>query len=113
MLLASPEMVGPDFVTLVDARTPMYAGTLAGGFELAPGPVVQVRPHFGGSTESVEAKPLKLAGAGPPLRLLSCDHFAPQKVTLAPICALWSPTAKAPLVRNANRKVFALADAER
>ncbi len=58
---------------------------MAGGLELLPGPVVQVMPHFGGSAESVTAKPLKLAGAVPPLSLLTFDHFAPQKVTLAPI----------------------------
>src|SRR6266849_7808697 len=113
MLLASPEIFEPDFVTLLDTRMPMYAGTAAGGFELFPGPVVQVMPHFGGSAERVAAKPLKLAGAAPPLRLLTFDHFAPQKVTLAPIWALWSPTTKAPLAGNANRRVLAPADAGR
>ena len=113
ILFASPEIFGPDFVTFVATSTPMYAGTVAGGFELFPGPVVQVMPHLGDSAESVAAKPLKLAGADPPLRWLSVDHCALQKVTLAPVCALWSPTTKAPLARNANRIVFALADAGR
>src|SRR5713226_1093467 len=113
MLLASPEIVEPDFTTLLDTSTPMYVGTVAGGFELAPGGVVQVMPHFGGSAEGAAAKPLKLAGAAPPLSLLTLDHFAPQKVTLAPICALWSPITKAPLARNANTTVFPLADAGR
>ena len=111
ILRTSPETVEPDFTTLVDTSIPIYDGKgKAGGSELFPGPVVQEIPQFGGSAVSVLAKPLKLSGAGPPLRLFSVGHCALQNVTLVPIAAFRSPMAKAPLARNAKTIVFALAD---
>ena len=42
------------------------------------------------------ANPLKPAGALPALSLLSLDHCEPQKVTVLPRAALWSPSTKDP-----------------
>ena len=111
ILRTSPETVEPDFTILVDTSIPIYEGKgKSGGSELFPGPVVQVIPQFGGSAVSVLAKPLKLGGAAPPLRLFSVVHCALQNVTLVPIGAFRSPMSKAPTARNAKIIVFALAD---
>ena len=81
---------------------PRYGGSTSGGWELFPGREVQAIPHFGGSEERVSAKPSKLSGADPPLKVLTTAHCAPQNVSSAPNRALWSPSTKQPLVRNAN-----------
>jgi hypothetical protein len=80
---AFPEIVAPDFTTELDTSTPMYAGTVTGGAELAPGAVVQVMPQAGGVAPRFAAKPLKASGAAPPLRTFLPDHSLPQKVTRA------------------------------
>jgi hypothetical protein len=103
-----PEIAGPDFVTEGVTRTAIKLGIVVGGLELPPGDVFQVIPHFG--DERVSAKPLKLAGASPPLKPFNFAHCAPQNSPLVPTAAFWSPRMKAPLVRNANEIVLALAE---
>ncbi|MFC0432091.1 hypothetical protein [Kutzneria buriramensis] len=67
-------MTGPDFVMWLDTRTAMYDGSVPA---------------------DVSLKPLKLAGADPPLRELAVHHhWVPQNVT-APV-ALRSPTTNEP-----------------
>jgi hypothetical protein len=75
MLGASPEIVDPDWVMLLETTTPMKGGIVSGGFELLPGLLVQVSPQAGGLVLTSEAKPLKLSGAGPPLSTLSRDQL--------------------------------------
>ena len=76
-----PEIVGPDFVIELATMTVMYVGTLLGGPELLPELLVHVPPQFGGFGLVEFAKPLKLAGAGPPLSEFRFAHCAPQNVT--------------------------------
>lgn len=92
-----PEIVGPDWLMELDAITAMNSGTERGGLELVPGSVVQVSPHRGVLLGVVLAKPVKLAGAGPPLSEFGCDHWAPQKVTGLPTVAFRSPITNDPL----------------
>src|SRR6266550_257774 len=87
----SPEIVAPDLLIEPDTMTAIYEGTLLGGSELLPGSVVQVPPQLGGVVLLWLAKPLKLAGALPPLKEFSFDHCAPQKVTELPTTAFRSP----------------------
>jgi hypothetical protein len=61
----SPLIIGPDFVIELETITVMSAGTLDGGPELLPGSLSHVPPQ--GGFEQL-AKPLKLAGASPPLK---------------------------------------------
>ena len=61
----SPLSIGPDFVIKLETITVMSAGTVSGGCELLPGSLCHVPPH-GGFAQL--AKPLKLAGAPPPLK---------------------------------------------
>src|SRR2546422_6148765 len=103
----SPEMVGPDLVTGLEAITAMKGGTLAGGPELFPGSVIQLPPQVGGAVLVWSANPLKARGAGPPLRELTFAHCAPQKVTVLPTAALRSPITKEPLLRKAKSVIFA------
>src|SRR3989442_1783973 len=97
-----PDMVEPDLVIELDAITAMKAGTVAGGPELFPGSVVHVPPQVGGAVLVVSAKPLKAAGAGPPLSELTFAHCAPQKVTALPTVASTLPITKEPLLRKAK-----------
>lgn len=60
-------MVGPDLVIELEAITAMNEGTVAGGFELFPGSVLQVPPQAGGVALVWSAKPLKAAGEDAPL----------------------------------------------
>lgn len=91
-----PAIVAPDWVIELEAITSMNCGTVAGGFELLPGPLVQRSPHLGGLLGTLVAKPLKLAGGDPEPRLFSDGHRAPQKVTLRPTVASWSPITNDP-----------------
>ncbi len=78
-----PEIVGPDLAAELVTITAMYLGSgPAGGGALLPGSVLQVAPQLG--VMGFAAYPLKLAGAGPPLRELRWAHWAPQKVTADP-----------------------------
>lgn len=61
----SPLSTGPDFVIKLETITVMSAGTVSGGCELLPGSLSHVPPQ--GGFEQL-AKPLKLAGARPPLK---------------------------------------------
>ncbi len=61
---------------------------------LLPGSVLQPMPHVGALGFS--AKPLKLAGAAPPLKEFVFAHWAPQKVTAVPVALFRSPITKAP-----------------
>jgi hypothetical protein len=69
-----PAIVGPDFVIELDAITAMYDGMLAGGPELLPGSLVQAPPQLGKPVVADSAKPLKLAGAAPPLSEFDFAH---------------------------------------
>ncbi len=71
-------MVASELVIEPDAITAMKEGTLSGGPELFPGCVVQLPSQ---PPAEVLTKPLKAAGAGPPLSELSFAHCASQKVT--------------------------------
>jgi hypothetical protein len=93
---ALPAIVEPDVVIELDAMTAMYCGTVAGGPELFPGGLVHGSPQFGGLFGVSLAKPLKLDGAEPPLKLLTLDQCAPQKVTVLPTVAFWSPMTNDP-----------------
>lgn len=76
-----PEIVGPDCVIELATMTMMYDGMLLGGPELLPEVLVHVPPQLGGFGLVTLAKPLKLAGAGPPLSELTRAQCAPQNVT--------------------------------
>src|SRR5437773_5319317 len=77
----------------------MYSGSgpAIGGLAF-PIAMLQPIPQFG--RLDVCPKPLKLAGAEPPLRRLSLDHWPPQNVTAVPLALLPSPIAKAPSVER-------------
>jgi hypothetical protein len=94
-----PEIVEPDLLIELDTITAIWSGTEPGGFELLPGSVTHVSPHFAGLCGMLLAKPLKLAGAVRPLSELSVLHCAPQKVTLVPIAEFRSPITNDPLAR--------------
>ena len=88
-------MAAPDFEAWPVTITPMNAGNgPSGGGALLPGSVDQPAPQLG--VCGLFAKPLKLAGAGPPVSVFSFDHCAPQKVTTFPTPLFPSPIAKAP-----------------
>ena len=91
-----PEMVEPDLVIELETITAIYAGTLAGGFELLPGSVVHVAPHEVGVVMLELANPLKPFGAAPPVKELTFAHCEPQKVTLCPTAELLLPMTNEP-----------------
>ena len=64
----SPLSIEPDFVIELETITVMSAGTVAGGCELLPGSLCHVPPQVGGFGFVQLTKPLKLAGAVPPLK---------------------------------------------
>ena len=77
----SPAITGPDFATVLVRITTKGELSVAGGAELFPGLVdhsPSQSPFVVIVTVPLSAYPLKLAGAGPPLRLLSFAHWAPQ-----------------------------------
>src|SRR3954471_6134470 len=86
MCMPSPVMTAPSFVTDFVVSTPIHAGTVAGA-AARPGEAVQPLPL--GWT-----KPLKLAGAAPPLSVFASHQDGLQNVT-CPLADL-SPTAKTP-----------------
>ncbi len=95
MCTVLPKIAESDWLTELVTITAMYAGSgPAGGGVLLPGSAVQLMRQLG--VVGFSAKPLKLAGAGPPLTELSFPHCAPQKVTDVPMTLLPSPIAKAP-----------------
>ena len=98
MLTMFPESVEPDCAAELLTMTAMKAGSgPSGGGVLLPVRPVQVD---GGIEQlgdfGLPAKPLKLAGPGPPLIELSFDHRAPQKVTAEPTALSLSPITKEP-----------------
>src|SRR5664279_4763411 len=80
ILVMWPVIVLPFWEIEVETAVPMWAGTDATGEELLPGEVVQVPPQAGGLELGLSANPLNEVGALPPVRVLSPDHWAPQKV---------------------------------
>src|SRR5438094_10455594 len=80
----------------------------AGGCGLLPGPVVQFAPQLG--VAGLSANPLKLAGAAPPLSVLSFHHCAPQNVTWVPLALLPSPIVHVEGVKTTTEQspVFAM-----
>jgi hypothetical protein len=90
-------MRGPNFTTVLVMITTKGVVRVAGGAELLPGRVNHSPEHapFVIVTVPLSAYPLKLAGAGPPLRLLLLAHWAPQNwIQVVRGAALWSPTTK-------------------
>jgi hypothetical protein len=76
--------------------TLIYAGSGAAGRKpLLPPSVLQPIPQAG--TVGLTANPLKLVGAGPPLKLFNPDHCALQKVTGVPLRLFPSPMTKPPV----------------
>ena len=78
-----PEIVEPDFVTLLVTITDMYAGSGPfGGGALLPGSVVNVAPHVGDAGNFGEA--LEGGRGRTTAHLVGDDHWLPQNVT-APV----------------------------
>src|ERR1700737_3718806 len=76
--------------------TAMKAGNgPVGGGELLPGSADQLVPHAG-EVPGVSSKPLKAAGAAPPLREFRFHHCAPQNVTEVPTALFRSPITNEP-----------------
>src|SRR5438876_12035394 len=95
-----PALTDPFCLAELVTITAMYSGSGPAGGGLAfPFAMLQPIPQFG--KLEVCPKPLKLAGAEPPLRRLSLDHWASQNVTAVPLALLLSPIAKAPGVERA------------
>ena len=67
-LTMSPLSTEPDFVIKLETITVISAGTVSGGCPLLPGSLVHVSPQIGGFGFVQLTKPLKLAGALPPLK---------------------------------------------
>lgn len=75
MCTVLPVIAEPDLEIELETITPMNDGSgPSGGGGLLPGPVVQSVPQLG--VDGLSAKPLKLAGASPPLSVLSFHHFS-------------------------------------
>jgi hypothetical protein len=91
-----PEIVEPDLLIELAAITVMVLGTEFGGGALLPGSVFHVPGQEAGLGVVKRAKPLKVFGAAPPLRVLAFDHWAPQNVTFFPTTAFRSPITKLP-----------------
>src|SRR5438445_723149 len=91
-----PEITAPDWVIELATITLIVFGTPLGGTELLPGSLFHVPPQAAGFVLVKLAKPLKLTGAGPPLREFCVAHCAPQKTTRRPTTALRSPMTKLP-----------------
>src|SRR5258706_13493732 len=109
MIGLSPDIVEPDVVTEVVAITAMYAGTVAGGFELLPVDVLKPVPQTGSA--GMAAKPLKLEGALGRLIVAHCD---PQNVTALPTPAAFLPiTNEPPPDGCAKTSTLVLADVAR
>src|SRR3989442_15971589 len=90
-----PLIVGPSFLTVVATTTPTHAGTSAGAWS-NPDDAVHVTPQAGAAAA---AKPLKLAGAAPPLSPFASHHCGLQNVTVP--AAVVSPMTKMPPVGSA------------
>ena len=60
-----PVIVDPLFTTELETITAINCGIVGGGFELLPGPLVQVLPHVGIAVPF--SKPLNAFGPDPPL----------------------------------------------
>src|SRR2546427_7434026 len=95
-----PEIEEPDLWTEPVTITAISFGTLAGGFELLPGRVVNVPPQVGGFVLVLSANPLKEAGAAPPLSVFCFHHRAPHQVTFVPVRELPSPITNDPDLRK-------------
>src|SRR2546421_2270984 len=116
MLPQVPLIVLPDCETELATTTPMYEGTVSGGFPLFPGRAVNAVPHSSGGlidgSVTPEAKPLNEAGAWPPERLFRLDHewlhqvtvFEPAPATVA------SPRVNAPRLGKAKTITWSLSD---
>src|ERR1041385_9143566 len=111
-----PLSVLPDCETLLVTSTPMYSGTVSGGFPLLPGRAVKVVPHSSGGlicgSVTLEAKPLNEDGAWPPERLFRLDHEWLHHVTVlepAPP-AVTSPRVNAPRLGKAKNTTSSLSD---
>src|SRR5206468_514377 len=99
MWTALPEIWEPDCKLELVTTTAINAGNgPAGGEALLPGSELQSMSQLG--VAGLSAKPLKLEGAGPRLRVFSVDHWAPQKVTAVPGALLPSPITKPPPVET-------------
>src|ERR1041385_2094990 len=105
-----PLSVLPDCETLLVTSTPMYSGTVSGGFPLLPGRAVKVVPHSSGGLicgrVTPDAKPLNEDGAWPPERLFRLDHEWLHQVTVlepAPP-AVTSPRGNAPRLGEGKTK---------
>ena len=86
----------------LDTITAMNAGRgPGGGGALLPGSVLQGVPQLG--VGGLRAKPLKAAGASPPVKEFSFHHCAPQNSIEVPFRLLLSPmTNEPPPGANAN-----------
>src|ERR1051325_7694918 len=116
MLPQVPLIVLPDWVTLLATSTPMYSGTVSGGFPLLPGRAVKLVPHSSGGLIcgrlTPDAKPLNEDGAWPPERLFRLDHEWLHQVTVlepAPP-AVTSPRVNAPRLGKAKTTTSSLSD---
>ena len=74
-------MVDPELPIELAAIAVIVESTVAGGGGLFPGPVCQVPPQADGFGVVELAKPLKAAGAEPPLNEFRFAHSDPQNVT--------------------------------
>src|SRR3954453_8499376 len=116
MLLQVPETVLPDWVTEPATSTPMYDGTVSGGFPALPVRVVKLVPHTSaglccGSVVPLAAKPLEARAARPPGRLFRPAHGWLPQVPASPAPAPasgWAPRAKAPRLGKAKTTTSAL-----
>jgi hypothetical protein len=81
---------------VLETTTPIKGGSVSGGFELLPGLLVQLSAQTGGLLLMLEAKPLKLGEAFPPLSEFCFDQVALQNVTVPPTPAVLPPMTKEP-----------------
>src|SRR5215510_2010458 len=93
-LVTLPLIVGPLLVAELVTIMVMNLGTLAGAPVSPPAGAVHVPPQLTGFELVLFAKPLKLAGAAPPLSEFCLAHWAPQNVTFCPTTAFRSPIVK-------------------
>src|SRR5665213_244969 len=110
IFVMTPVIWLPCLVIELETAVPMYAGTDASGDELLPGDDVQMAAQEGGLDPGLSAKPLKEAGAPPPVRAFCPAHCAPQNVTFEGFAVtVVSPRTKIP--RLGNAKTIALCEA--